>query len=73
MALIYLFLLSFEVKFSKNGFTKSMGKGNRIVEFFSTATSVNVCKYLSCKEEGCLAIFRAASTSLVSKAVILIL
>jgi len=42
------------------GAMRSMGTGKIVVEFFSEATSVNVCKNRSCSAVGCFSITSAA-------------
>jgi len=37
----------------RKGVSRSMGMGNRMVELFSEATSVKVCKNRSCSAWGC--------------------
>jgi hypothetical protein len=45
----------------RNGVKRSIGTGNIVVEFFSVAISVRVCRNLSCTATGLFAITVAAS------------
>ncbi len=47
------------------GEKRSIGIGNRVVELFSTATSVTVCRKRSCMATGNCWMISAAATSFV--------
>ena len=51
----------FVISSSHAHLSRSMGRGNIIVEFFSAEIVLRVCKYRSCRAEGASAMTSAAS------------
>lgn len=57
----YLYYISFVTEPTVNPLNNSIGTGKTIVEFFSAAIELNVCKYLNCRAAGDAIITSAAS------------